>query len=361
MTTVRVLLFIAAMFGVVTSAFGGAGVITTVVNPLTPAVTYGINATASPPRLALVTYVGYTVAIKNVGGNTVNHVRFTAATSVTDLQEKATFSSADGASCTASLDLTAIECTIGQLRAGESFPTFAVFFKAPVKITNGVADGVGEDRVKFSGITYYVEGTGGLNSPQQNSTTLWSAGAVTLGTSNATLVKSALPKGGGLFFTGDNAITSSTDRFAVSLTVPPAPTYSTVELRESDVSANINCRSLNHFVTCYQSAITIPRLVFSSTSGSYLTIILRVDAANIKPDTKISNVLIQYYDGDGVSVNIHNVGLCASPTTPRADGIPCIAKALYYQNKSVPGWTTELNGDFEWTLLNLKNGSYNLF
>src|SRR5215471_8551842 len=77
------LLFAAALFGIATSAFAGAGVLTSV---------------------------------------------------VTDTNEKATFFSADGASCvTTNAALTAIECTIGQLKAGESFPTFFVFFKAPAK------------------------------------------------------------------------------------------------------------------------------------------------------------------------------------------------------------------------------------
>ena len=27
-----------------------------------------------------------------------------------------------------------------------------------------------------------------------------------------------------------------------------------------------------------------------------------------------------------------------------------------YKNKKVPGWTPELDGDFEWTLINTENG-----
>jgi hypothetical protein len=393
MKTVRVLLFVAAMFGVVSSAFGGAEVITTVVTPLSSDVTYSTDATVSPPRPALVSSVGYTVSIANAGRNTINHVRFTGTTSVTDPDEKATFISADGASCTASADLTSIECEIGKLRSGESFPTFAVFFKAPVKVTNnGVADRVGKDRVTFSGITYYAEGEHGPKSKPQNSTTLWSAAAVTLLTSNPTFFKSAMPKSGGSFFTGDGAITTSTDPFAVAVTVPQAPTYSTVELRESDVSENRNCTSpspnhnhnnhnnhnnhSNHspshnqspgrFFNCYRAAITIPNVVFGSTSGNYLTIVLGVHQSNIKPGAKIGDVLIQYRDNAdthtyNADTNTYNVGLCASPTTPRADGIPCIAKAVHYKNKWVPGWTLELNGSFEFTLLNLKNGSFAMF
>ena len=395
MTTVRVLLFVATMFGVVSSAFGGAGVITTVVTPLSSDVTYSTNATASPPRPALVSSVGYTVSIANAGRNSIYHVRFTATTSVTDPYERATFSSADGASCTASEDRTSIECEIGKLRSGESFPTFAVFFNAPVKNTNSVADRAGQDLVTFSGITYYAEGEHGPKSKPQNSTTVWSAAAVTLLTSNPTFFKSAMPKSGGSFFTGDGAITTSRDPFAVAVTVPQAPTYSTVELRESDVSRNRNCTSPspnhnynnydkhdnhdnhdnhNHsysyspgrFFNCYRAAITIPNVVFGSTSGSYLTIVLRVHQSNIKPRAEIGDVLIQYTDNADTNTynadtNTYNVGLCASPTTPRADGIPCIAKAVHYKNKWVHGWTWELNGSFGWTLLNLKNGNFSVF
>jgi hypothetical protein len=68
-------------------------------------------------------------------------------------------------------------------------------------------------------------------------------------------------------------------------------------------------------------------------------------------------VLIEY-TGSGAPVL---VGDCASPTTPRADDVPCIAKRTFYKNSRTPGWTPELDGDFEWWLLNLKNGSYKVF
>ena len=357
----RVLLFVAGMFGVATSAMGGAGVMTTVVTPLSSAITYSTNATTSPARPALVTFVGYTVTITNAGNNTSNNVRFTGRTAVTDTAEKATFSSAEGASCTPSADLTSVECTFGQLRSGESVPTFALFFKAPVKVVNGASDGVDQDFVKFSGTTFYAEGPAGPNSPPQNSAVPWPSVTVTLGTFNPAQVKSAMPKSGGTFFTGEGALTTSTDPFAISVAVPPAPAYSTVELLESDVSGDVSCRSLGHFFKCYQSAITIPNVDFSNTS-SYLTIVARVDASNIKAGTKIGDVLIQYEHLNALNVfQVDNVGLCASPTTPRADGIPCITKAVHYKNKGVAGWTSELNGDFEWTFLNLKNGLIKVF
>ena len=328
---------------VATPALAGAGLLTTVVAPLSTNVTYSDNTNG------LVTYIGYTVTIANdpSNTNTINNIRFTATASATDAAEKPTYVSADGATCTVtSADQTSISCAIGQLHAGEAYPTFAVFFKAPAKITNGVADVAGQDAVAFSGITYYAEGTGGLQSPPQNSTGAWAASnSVTLGTTNPTLVRSVVPKNSNLLiFTGNGAVTTGANPFATSVNVPPAATYTTADIALSSI-ADPNC---TNFTTCYLSQITIP-----GTFSPYLTIVLRMDAANIKKGTHIESVVI-YYNGT-------QVGDCASPTTPfsgAAAGTPCIAKRIYYKNKGVPGWTAELDSDFEWQILNLKNGGY---
>ena len=326
-----------------TPAFAGAGLLTTVVTPLSTNVTYSDNSNG------LKTYIGYTVTIANdpSNTNTINNIRFTATAAAIDGAEKPTYLSADGATCTVtSADQTSISCAIGQLRAGQTYPTFAVFFKAPAKVTNGVADGAGQDTVAFSGITYYAEGTGGVQSPPQNSTGAWAAsGTVTLGTTNPTLVRSVIPKNSNvLVFTGDGAVTTGANPFATAVNVPPVATYTTADIALSPI-ADPNC---TNFTTCYLSQITIP-----GTFSPYLTIVLRMDALNIKKGAHIESVVI-YYDGV-------QVGDCASPTTPvggAAAGTPCIAKRTYYRNKSVPGWTAELDGDFEWQILNLKNGGY---
>ena len=326
-----------------TAAFAGAGLVTTVVTPLSTNVTYSDSSNA------LVTYIGYTVAVANdpTNTNTINNVRFTATATATDGAEKPTYFAADGATCTTtSADQTSISCAIGQLRAGQAFPTFAVFFKAPAKITNGIADGAGQDTVAFSGLTYYAEGTGGVQSPPQNSTVSWTASNdVTLGTTNPTLVRSVVPKNSSLLiFTGNGAVTTGANPFATSVNVPAAPTYTTADIALSPI-VDPNC---SNFVACYLSQITIP-----GTFTPYLTIVLRMDAANIKKGTRIESVVIYY---EGVPV-----GDCASPTTPfggTAAGTPCVAKRTYYKNKGVPGWTADLDGDFEWQILNLKNGGY---
>lgn len=349
----RAAVFACACAAVPMAAWAGAGVLTTVVTPLSPAVTYSALASVSPVRPKLDTFVGYTVTVANAGGNTINNISFTGSTLVTDGDEKAVFSSIEGATCTVTT-ATSISCAIGQLKAGQAFPTFAVFFKAPVKDTvSPLPDGVAgncasTDCVSFSGITYYAETTGGASSPVDNSVSEWTTGQVTLGTFNPTLVKSAVPKGGGSLFTGSGGVSSSADPFATTVVVPAGTTFTTAEVSETPDS--INCT--NNFSTCFRSDITIP-----GTFSPYLTIVLRQDVSTILKGTKIESVLIEYTGPAGAVL----VGDCASPTTPRSDGLPCIAKRTYYKSSRTPGWTAELDGDFEWTLINLKNGSYKVF
>lgn len=332
-------------------AQAGAGVLTTEVTPLSPEVTYSSLASASPARPALDTYAGFLVRIVNGGGNTINNVRFVGSSTVTDAQERALFASLDGATgCQVGADQTSLSCDIGQLRGGEAAPAFVVFFKAPVKDTvSPTPDGqagacASTDCLRFSGITYYAEGTGGLeNSTPQNSTAPWSA-EVTLGTFNPTRVKSAVQKSGGRLFTGSGGLSVDADRFATTVVVPPGTLATTAEIAE--ISEPV-CSVLSE---CFSTVITIP-----GTFTPYLTIIVRVDAAAIPRGTKIESVTVQYEGGD--------VGLCASPTTPRSDGLPCIAARRAYPGNSKQGssFPVELENDFEWTLINTRNGSYKIF
>src|SRR5262249_42579047 len=148
--------------------------------------------------------------------------------------------------------------------AGVAYPNFVVFFKAPVKDSasplpdGNTADCTHTDCVAFNGTTFYAEGTGGPNSVPQNSFVNWASAPVALGTSNPTFVKSGLPKSGGSFFTGDGAITTSADPFAVAVTAPVSPVSTTAQLQVSDVSSNVNCGSLGNFFTCYGATVTLP-------------------------------------------------------------------------------------------------------
>jgi hypothetical protein len=346
-----------------TTALAGAGDVTTTVERLQTAVTYskGADPATKPPTPALTTFVGYLVTVTNAGGNTINNIRFTARAAVTDLAETAKFSSAEGASCQATSLPNEVSCTIGQLTAGQAFPAVALFFEAPVKVSQNPAapdDAAGGDQVSLSGTTYYAEGTGGANSVPQNSKRTWGpAGPVTLGTDNPTLVQSGVPKAGGTFFTGVGGVSNGTDKLTTSVKVPAAASYSKATIDEGATCVG----DANFFYACYQSQLTILDGDGSTASfpAPYLTITLRQDASNIKPGTKIGSVKIYYGSNpDAPLSDLIEVGDCATGPVPNGDGTPCIAKRIYYKNSSVPGWAPDLDEDFEWQLLNDRNGTY---
>jgi hypothetical protein len=361
----------AALSGAASSAHAGvAGVVQTQVAPLSGQVTYSKASSPNP------FYIGYQVTITNIGTNTVNNVNFYGWTTVTDPDESAPFSQppANDATCApianpAGLNLPAnarsIACALGQMRAGGSV-TFTVFFNAPQKDTaTPTPDGVATlcattDCVGFNGFTAYSEGGNDSSQSSPNDSNAWAAAPVLLGTPDPTVVKSAVPKSGGRFFTG-SGVSSTADPFTTSVTVP-----SSVGVTLATISESVLNSGCINFQSCYQSDLTIPAppCTLSTTTlthcfAPYLTIVLRQDASNIKPGTKIQSVVIQYVDEFNNSSTV--VDCLGSPPQPRTDGQPCIAARVYYKNKSVPGWTPDLDGDFEWTLLNLKNGAFKLF
>lgn len=335
-------------------ALAGAGQIVATVTPLTEAVTYSVPATAT--RAALDTFVGYRVQVANVGGNTVNRVVFRGRVAATDKQERPTFSSAEGATCKKDDDGDEIRCSLGRLAAGQAYPEFTVFFKTPAKdaaspLPDGDAANCAQtDCLSFSGKVMYGEGhDDDHKSRPRNSTSAWAATAVTLGTFNPSLVKTAVQRTGGTVFTGSGAVPTTDDRFTTAVAVPASPTYTTAQIQEELESQFCS----NNFSDCYRTDVTIPG-VFSP----YLTIVLRQDKSTILKGAKIEGVLVKYFADDG---SFHFVGDCASPTTPRSDGLPCVARRTHYSSSSVPGWTPDLDGDFELVLINLKNGSYKVF
>lgn len=337
--------------GLASTAFGGAGTVNTVITQLQANVTYS----SSGPQ-SLSTYVAYTVNVSNGGGNTINNIYFIAQTSVTDSAEKAVFSSAEGASCvTTNADQTAIQCTIGQLTAGQPAPTIALFFLAPVKV-NGVAG----DAVTLTGTTFYAETTGGTNSKPDNSVNPWDpVPPVTLGTDNPTLVKSGVPKAGGRFFTGAAGVPSSADVYASDVTFSPLTTFATLTINETPFPAtDAQCLGGKHFVTCYSTLLNAPQVLYT-TNGSYLTETIRIHPDNFVNGAKMSTVLWEYTPTDASGAPVPPavfVGPCASATQPNTDGTPCQAKPVVCYNKKTPGWTAALDGVCEWTFINTKNG-----
>lgn len=339
------------------SAMAGAGRLSTVVEPLADTTTYSRAASAGIP--AQVHYIGYEVRVANVGRNSVNHVRFTGAAAGRSKDQPAAFQTSEGIDCVpANAAGTAVDCAIGTLKAGQSV-SFRVIFRAPARAPGSTlpagrfVDGRCKgDCLGFQGITWYAEGMSGPHSRPRNSSLAWAAPLVALAAPDPSKLSTAVLRAGARLYTGISGVTVASDEFATTVDVPPVPSSTVARIVESPFSLAEGCVN---FLTCYQSDITIPVPVGSTSFAPYLKIVLRVDAANIRPGRKISEVVPLY---DGVPI-----GLCASRTTPRNDGVPCIAETKVYRKTSkyrTPGWTPELDCDWEWTILNVVNGSYRM-
>lgn len=328
--------------------------ITTTVTPLSAAVTYSVPASAS--RAALDTYIGYRVRVTNTGTVAIAGATFAGTLAATDTDERPSFASAEGAACHAQADTRTVKCDLGAIAPGAALPEFVLFFKAPAKDTaSPLPDGVAgscttTDCAAFGGYTVFTAlSDKGGRTRLRYFLANWSAAPVTLGTFNPSLVTTAVQRTGGTVFTGNGAVTTGDDKFTTAVAVPAGPTYTTAQIREE--AEGQFCSS--NFSDCFRSDVTIP-----GTFSPYLTIVLRQDRSTIVKGASIASVLVKYFDENGVA---YIVGDCASPTTPRSDGLPCVARRTHYSTPSVPGWTPELDGDFEWTLINLRNGSYKVF
>lgn len=352
---------LAAALGFSTASHAGvAGVIQTQAGPLTPQVTYTKAGSPNP------FYVGYQVTVSNVGGNTVNNVRFFGWTTVTDPDESAPFSQppANDATCSAianppSLNLPAnartISCDFGQMRAGSSV-SFTVFFDAPVKDTNsptpnGVAGQcAATDCVHFRGFTAYSEGSNDSGGSNPNDSNSWLAGEVLLGTPDPTQVKTAVSKAGGVFFTGGQIATSS-DTWTTTVSVPATTAVTTAEILEEVTLGG--CAA--DLTTCAATTLAIP--------GTFakLIITLRRDASTIANGAKISSARIYYSSPTTPDPRItypYEVLPCTDTTygpLPQV-AIPCLNKRTDFTKKTAP--TAEWIGDWQFEIFALDNGRY---
>lgn len=351
---------LAVLLGSTPAAIGGvAGAISTTVEALSDVVTYSTVATTS-----LNTKVGYKVTVSNVGGNTANNVVFAGSADVrkssdgsvnpNELPYLVEINDDAGACGTPTGNSTSVSCNLGQLRAGAS-RVFAVFFKGPVKNNDCfVVGGSSCEVVKFAGITRYSEGTN--DNTDVNDQSLWVGPAdVPLGTANPTKVKSALPKSGGTFFTGLDAVPSAlTYPFATKVSAPNPPMYSFAEIFLSKAEANDDvsaCAAAGNFKHCYASQVTIPGVTYINGSN-YLTIVLRIDSSEINTPFRSSRVKV-FYDGSDSPL----------PTCAALGGVPtatdphCVLPATRYSNAGSNG---ELRGDAEVVVLGLRNGTYRI-
>jgi hypothetical protein len=340
-----------ALLGGTPVAFSQQRQIDTQIMSLGDAVTYST---------ATETYVvGFKVTVSNTGNNTVNNVRFEGESSVTGSPDLvALYKGTDGITCSPVLNSpTKFTCQLGTAPAGYS-KTFSIFFYSPVYSPSNPLE---TRTVDFNTTTIYAEGTNdNPNNPPANDTRVTNlVGAVTLGTASPAVVKSALTPDGGTFFT------APVDQFQSKVIVPPQQRSSSVKLEETPAADSTTCSSQKNFNTCYRSLIEVPDVVFLPASGNFLTFVLRVDSANIRKGSKIGRVVIRY-SAPGIpelgidAVDLTNLQFCAKDANnnpvPNSNYEPCVAQANDFTRKGSLGFF-----GYEWRILNLKNGSFELF
>jgi hypothetical protein len=356
---------------------------------LTTAAAISSRVTYANPGETLKTFVAFNVGsgdylLKNDSGNTINNTTLKFTATVTDgdellrLFDAATYlSGLSAAGCsipTGAANPLVITCAIKQLKSGDSFPAFTVFYEAPAKVTGGagVGDADDSDKVKLDiNITYAESDNGG--NPLPNSVInkpMLDVDAVTLGTDNPSFVRSAVPKAGSSLFTGARGVATSTDKWTTTVVVPPdfvvpTGTYTTAEIAETvtDV-ANASCSSIAaDLLTCSSSTLTIP--------GTFaaLKIYFRRDASTLVNPNRpndINSAKIFYSNPAQPNVQIgagnYPIELPACNVTTYGPlpqpGIPCINKRTRYTNSNLPGNDPRWLKDWEFEIFAVDNGKY---
>jgi hypothetical protein len=294
----------------------------------------------------------YTVKLTNTSAsNTINNGRLVATTTVVGglSGAKAVFKSAGGANCTTSLEATRVDCSVGSLAVGQG-KEFTLTFFSP---SSG-------SRIDLAWDAVFDSGTPPGGSNGDSGTT-----SIVLEAIKPDIVTSAVPANEPdtiNVFTGNLAVPSASDPFAVSVAVPPISTSTTATVIESFeiTTAEPTCKAQGNFRKCYRSGISVPGANYTGDpSGNYLTFVLRVDKSNLRGGAKIDRVVIRY-EVDGVVVE-SNVNFCdrtaQGQAIPDANGTPCIDKAEdFSRRKASQGWY-----GFQWILISLKNGDFNIF
>ncbi len=358
---ITTVLLAVALTGLGPPALGAAG------DWLGPSVTsLQSNVTYSNATDTLATYAGFNVTeIKNIGTNTINDVTVTISAS-TDRNDPFSLhlpgeylKDLITAGCTYPTTVTTpvtITCRIKQLKPGFGLPGFTVFYTAPSS-----AGGVSPDYLKIEYKIVYAEGTNDCANGCPNSirTYTFPAANVLLGTSNATIVKSGVPKNGARLFTGTGGFATSADPWMTRLHVPTLPVdtpYVTSLIDETEFPpssiACINCQSALTTKLQIPESETQPRQVFMGTAGDpnsgWLQMeVLRDASLNAGQNIKFARLFYLGDDADDyVELLSCDVGY---PTLDR----PCIySREQFKNNDPIIGQ----RGDWRFLILMMRNG-----
>jgi hypothetical protein len=336
-------------------AFAGvAGVLQTTVKTLSENVTYATVAKSGEP---LVTYIGYAFRTSYTGNNTTNNVRLEGVISATDSAELVTLDTVNSPSFCRTEPLQGavkLICDIGQVRSASPDIAFEVYFKAPQKAVNQVAEVEGSDQVTLTGTTLYAEISDGAGNT--NNSAAWTGQTpVVLGTINTTKIKSVLPRSGGKLYSGNGGAASPADRFASSIVTDNFSAFYNYIDTVIDESEIVSCPNtiLNDGI-CYELALTIVdaagiRAEFYDVTRPIkpLSITLTIDGSASK-GVNPAKLTLTY---DNVLV-----GLCPAKGVALTDR-PCLDGAPErVRDKKNP----DIDGDIRANILNYRNGSYKI-
>jgi hypothetical protein len=373
--------------------------------PTVTAVSDRVTYATTTPEL--VTYVGFDVGsggrlITNDSGATVNKfvLKFTASVvtpsdgAVTsELLTLLPAQSSIPASCTYPVDSfgktvpsnsVTITCSVDQMKNGDWFPAFTVFYLAPQAasaVTTACAGSVTTtaalancNGVRTTVDLQYAEGMNDQPaSPVNNSTQTTSDKLVALGTTNPSFVKSALPKNfasGSKIFTGNGVpMVGAPDEFkefTESVALQPFTTnarygQATIKVQSDDTNDG-QCTNLGNFRNCplYETSLIDPVTLTPLTFFPALQFTYRIDASQLKrPPAQILNNTLIYYSANGLDYALV-LDICGAPGVVPGkvciDMSPGFAPKCYKNLPKVNGLPNPLEGDCEWNLLKDSNG-----
>ncbi len=303
------------------------------------------NSVATPT-----TYVAYVVTLSNLSSRQLTTISITGTVGVTGSLTAPVIKSIGLQGCPATPTPTS-SCTASTFsRTYDTLAPGAILtFPVIVAVPNySSATPVGGEAINLSYEATFKNGNTSSSSPSSYGH-LTNTKTTPVEALSLISMKSVVIKGGGTFFTAENGISTSMAPLTTTVVVPP---LTEGDFEEVILNREDNGQVCTNFKKCFASNVSIP-----GTFSPYLTVVLRQDASNIKPGTKIESVLIRYTSADFDRY----LDLCGSETSPNEDlkyGLPCIAKRVHYKSNKVLGWTRELDGDFEWILINHKNGRY---
>jgi hypothetical protein len=289
----------------------------------------------SVSRANLATYVAYRVTLANSGGNTINQVRLTGATTANGTTSASYFGVVGSGAgfidptCapTTGVGPSSVTCSIGQMKSGDQSDFFLIF-QVP-------SDG---SNLHLALDTTFSEGSS-PTAPPANVVGASLASDLVLTTTTTpdinSSVKTALPPNGGTFFTGSNGAVNGQNPFASVVTLPGVTNLVTNNRIDLTTVPSFACNG-SYFCFGLQSSISVnnardgSKVFYDPTVGQSITIVLRQDISTlslVRPKPKIGAVEIFYNPNPAFPGDVGTLVPACAPGLPSANH-PCISARI---------------------------------